>query len=53
MDLLDTIRSALPKFLGGLSKEEAAARANQRKATRDELDNKAKARESERKEIAA
>jgi hypothetical protein len=52
-DIIDSIRSMLPKFMGGISKEEAAAKKEKRQQQREALDLAATNRAAEREKIAA
>lgn len=48
LDFVDAIREKLPEFMGGLSKEEAKHRAEQRELRRTELDTAEKDRDTKR-----
>jgi uncharacterized coiled-coil protein SlyX len=52
-DIIDSIRSMLPKFMGGISKEEATSRKQERQKQREALDLAATNRAAEREKIAA
>ena len=52
LDFVDSIRAKLPEALGGLSKDEAEARKKEREETKKLLDDREKARDQQRKQVA-